>query len=210
MLDREDSTIAHSSRNLEARRFTVKRFTIVLLILVGAGFAYYYATRPPKVEVAPSRETIAVKFAAADLEIHETPSEDAPITTKRRITEPISIVSEKEGWSEVKLSFDHFGWVRTAELVGDRHEAGSTKDDIRFRVPPEEVALRGRRGSAIFLKVAVNGYGDVTDVGMWLNTTGKPELTELHTNAIRKAKFYPMMDEGGSTRPFFYDYKIQY
>ena len=45
---------------------------------------------------------------------------------------------------------------------------------------------------------------------MWQNTTGKPELTELHTNAIRKAKFYPMMDEGGSTRPFFYDYKIQY
>lgn len=190
----------------------MKRFTAFLLICVAAGFGYYYYTRSkvPKVVIPPSRETIAVKFAAADLEIRETASDTAPVTTKRRITEPISIVSEKDGWSEVKLSIDRFGWVRSAELVADKHEAGSTKDNIRFRIPPEEVKQRGRRGSVILLKVGVNSYGDVTDVRMWQNTTGKPEMTELHSNAVRKAKFYPMMDEGETTKPFIYDYKVQY
>ncbi len=188
----------------------MKRFTVVLLLCVAAGFIYYYKTRPPKVVVPPTRETIAVKFAATNIEVRETPNDTAPVTTKRRISEPISIVSEKDGWSEVKLSIDHFGWVRTTELVADKHEAGSTKDNIRFRIPPEEIKQRGRRGSVILLKVGVNGYGDVTDVRMWKNTTGKPEMTELHTAAVRKAKFYPMMDEGGTTMPFIYEYKIQY
>lgn len=190
----------------------MKRFTIFLLVCVAAGFGYYYYTKSkvPKVVIPPTRETIAIKFAAADLEIREAANETAPVITKRRITEPVSIVSEKEGWSEVKLTIDQFGWVKTAELVNDKHDAGSTKDNIRLRVPPAEVKERGRRGSEIWIKVAVNSYGDVTDSRMWKNTTGKPELVELHRNAIRQAKFYPMMNEGGSTSPFNWDYKIQY
>jgi len=188
----------------------VKRFTVILVLCVAAGLVYYYKTRPPMVVLPPTRETIAVKFAAADIEIHETASESARVVTKRGIAEPVSIVSEKDGWSEIKLSIDRSGWVTTAELVGDKHEAGSTKENIRFRIPPEEVREHGRRGSVILLKVGVNAHGDVTDVRMWQNTTGKPEMTELHTNAIRKAKFYPMMDDGGTTMPFVYEYKIQY
>lgn len=188
----------------------MKRFTLVLLLCVAAGFGYYYSRKPPKVEVPPTRETIAIKFAADDIDIHATPADDAPVITKRRITEPVSIVSDKDGWSEVKLSIDKFGWVRDTELVGDKHEVGSTKENIRFRVPPPEVKMRGRRGSAIWLKVAVNTHGDVTDVRMWQNTTGKKEMTDLHTAAIKAARFYPMMDEGGSIAPFHYDYKVQY
>ncbi|MFA6955717.1 MAG: hypothetical protein WC538_07585 [Thermoanaerobaculia bacterium] len=188
----------------------MKRFSIVLLLCVAAGFAWYYTHRPPKVVVPPTRETIAVKFAANDIEIHEAASETAPVITKRRVTEPVSVVSEKEGWTEVKLSIDKFGWVNTTELVADKHELSSKKDDIRFRVPPEEVKMRGPRGSTLWLKVAVNSFGDVTDVRMWQNNTGKKEMVEVHTDAIKKAKFFPLMDEGGTTAPFTYDYKIQY
>jgi len=188
----------------------LKRFSIVLLLCVAAGFAYYYASRPPKVVVPPTRETIAVKFASNDIEIHQAADEAAPVITKRRVTEPVSVVSEKEGWTEVKLSIDKFGWVQAGELVSDKHLLCSTKDNIRFRVPPPEVKQRGPRGGSIWLKVAVNAYGDVTDVRMWQNYTGKKELAELHTEAVKKAKFYPMMDAGGTTAPFTYDYKVQF
>ncbi|MBI2212104.1 MAG: hypothetical protein HYU52_00515 [Acidobacteria bacterium] len=189
----------------------MKRFSIVLLLCVAAGFGYYYYFRKaPVVEVPQTRETIAVKYAADDIEIHESPAETAPAISKRRITEPISIVSEKEGWSEVKLSIDKFGWVASSELVADRHEIGSTKEKIRFRVPPAEVKQRGPRGSVIWLKVAVTAYGDVADVRMWQNSTGKKEMTDLHTAAVKKAKFYPMMSEGGTLAPFNYDYKVEY
>jgi TonB family protein len=100
--------------------------------------------------------------------------------------------------------------VKSTDLAGDKHEVGSTKDTIRFRVPPEEVKQRGPRGSVIWLKVAVNAHGDVTDVRMWQNSTGKKEMTELHSEAVKKAKFYPMMDSGGMTAAFNYDYKVQY
>lgn len=189
----------------------MKRFTIVLLICVALGYGYYYFfKKEPVPEVPQTRETIAIKFAAADIEIRETASDAAPVITKRRIAEPISLVSEKDGWSEVKLSIDKFGWVKSSELVADKHDVGSTKDNIRFRIPPEEVKVRGPRGSFIWLKVAVNAHGDVTDVRLWQNMTGKRELTELHTEALKKAKFYPMMDAGGTTAPFTYDYKVEY
>ncbi len=166
--------------------------------------------REQKVAVPTPRETISIKFAAADIEIRESASDTAKVVTKYRITEPASVVSEKDGWTELKIGFDKYGWVHSAELVGDRHEVGSCEGKIRMRVPAEPVQGKGRRGSAIWIKASVNAHGDVTDVRTYQNSTGDAELLERHTAALKKIKFYPMMDEGGSTKPFFYDYKVQF
>jgi outer membrane biosynthesis protein TonB len=55
----------------------------------------------------------------------------------------------------------------------------------------------------------VNTDGDVTSTTLIENSTGSPDLAEKNMAALRRAKFYPIMNRG-ERKPFKYDYRVDY
>ena len=152
----------------------------------------------------PTRETIAIKYAAGELEIRSAPKADAELISTWKTGESVSILGEQGEWSEVKLTFEKSGWVLTSNLVATKAEVGSTADQIRFRIPPSPVTQPGVRG-VIVLEATVNVHGDVTGVKTLENTTGRPELEKRTADSLRAAKFYPLLQQG-KAQQFVYEY----
>lgn len=152
----------------------------------------------------PSRETIAIKFAAGDLEIRQSPKDDAPLITTYKTGESVSILAEEGEWSEIKISYEKSGWARTSNLVASKSEVGSTAGEVRFRVAPEPVTQPGASG-VIRLEATVSVHGDVTGVRTLENTTGRKELELRTADSLRKAKFFPLLQEG-KAQQFVYEY----
>ncbi|MFA6955718.1 MAG: SH3 domain-containing protein [Thermoanaerobaculia bacterium] len=152
----------------------------------------------------PSRATIAIKYAAGDLEIREAPRDDATLVTTYKTGESVSILGEKGEWSEIKLNFEKSGWAKTTSLVASKAEVGSTTDQVRFRIAPEPVTQPGIHG-VIVLEATVNVHGDVTGVKTLQNTTGRKDIESRTAESLRKAKFYPLL-RNGKAEQFIYEY----
>lgn len=153
---------------------------------------------------APSRKTVAIKYAAADLQIREAPRDDAPLVTTYRTGEAVSILGEKDEWSEIKLNLEKSGWAKSSNLVASKTEVGSTPEQVRFRIAPEPVSQPGLHG-LIRLEATVNVHGDVTGVKRLENTTGRSDIERLTIESLRKAKFYPLL-QNGKAEQFIYEY----
>ncbi|MCM2315625.1 MAG: SH3 domain-containing protein [Thermoanaerobaculia bacterium] len=151
-----------------------------------------------------ARETIAIKFAAGDLEIREAPKDDAALITTYKTGESVSILGEQGEWSEIKISFEKSGWARTAALAANKADVGSTAGEVRFRIAPEPVTQPGAHG-VIRLEATVNVHGDVTGVRTLENTTGRTALELLTAESLRKAKFFPLLQDG-KAQQFVYEY----
>jgi SH3-like domain-containing protein len=179
------------------------RFTKALAIAAIALAASCSAKKeaPPS---TPTRETIAVKFASGDLEIREAPRDDAPLITTYKTGESVSILAEKDGWSELKLNFEKSGWAKSSSLVATKSEVGSTPEQVRFRIAPEPVTQPGIHG-VIVLEATVNVHGDVTGVKTLQNTTGRKDIEARTADSLRKAKFYPLL-QNGKAEQFVYEY----
>jgi hypothetical protein len=152
----------------------------------------------------PPRETIAVKFAAGDLEIRDAPNDDAALITTYKTGEAVSILTENGEWSEIKISYEKSGWARSASLVASKAEAGSVVGAIRFRIPPAPVTQPGVRG-IIVLEATVNVHGDVTGVKTLENTTGRKDIEARTADSLRAAKFFPLLQDG-KAQQFVYEY----
>lgn len=161
-----------------------------------------------KIEVPPARETIAIKYAATDVNVREHPSAEAPTIATFKVGESISLIGGNEEWDEVKLGFEKYGWVPKTDLAATREEISSKADDIRFRVPPEPVTAPGIRGQ-IIIDASVNVYGDVVGVRLKTNTTRRPDIEQATLNSIKHAKFYPLLEEG-KAKPFVYTYTVSF
>jgi uncharacterized protein YgiM (DUF1202 family) len=159
---------------------------------------------PPEPPAPPSRETVAIRYAAGDLEIREAPRDDAPLVTTYKTGESVSILAEQGEWSEIKLSIDKSGWAKSSSLVATKSEVGSTPEQIRFRVAPAPVTQPGVRG-VIRLEASVNVHGEVTGVKTLENTTGRKDIESRTVESLRKAKFYPLLVEG-KAQQFVYEY----
>ncbi len=152
----------------------------------------------------PSRDTIAIKYAAGDLEIRDAPRDDATLLSTYKTGESVSILAEQGDWSEIKISFEKSGWARSSNLVATKSEVGSTPDQVRFRIAPSPITQPGVRG-IIRLEATVNVHGDVTGVKTLENTTGRTELELRTSDSLRKAKFYPLLKDG-KAQQFVYEY----
>lgn len=175
--------------------------TLVAVPLIALAAACGGPKEPP---LPPARDTIAIKYAATDLEIREAPRADAPLVTTYKTGESVSILAEQGDWSEIKLTFEKSGWAKTSDLVTSKSEVGSTPEQIRFRVPPEPVTQPGVRG-VIRLEASVNVHGEVTGVRKLENTTGRGDIELRTIESLRKAKFYPLLVDG-KAQQFIYEY----
>lgn len=163
------------------------------------------------VHVPEAREAIAVRFAdVPELEVREAPSADAPIVITYRLGESVSVLSEREGWAEVRVGYDDSGWVPLESLASEKATFESASEaKARFVTPPNPVFSPGGVEGMIHLEAAVNTEGDVTSVRVIRNTTGSEGLASQNVAALQKAKFYPMVIDG-RTKPFVYDHVVNY
>jgi uncharacterized protein YgiM (DUF1202 family) len=156
------------------------------------------------------RAPVAVEYVRADsLAIHEKPSADAPVVTRYDRGESVSLLSRQGEWAEVRTASGS-GWARQSELASAAEAKAAEPDDVkpRFRTPPAPVTVPGARGE-IDLVANVNGDGEIIDVKVERNTTGSKHLELMNVEALRRARFVPIVRHGKRT-PFVYDYHVSY
>lgn len=178
------------------------RWFAVALILAAA--CSDEAPRAPEV-----RTPIAVEYVRADsLAIHAKPSDDAPVIARYDSGESVSVLSRKGEWSEVRTASGS-GWAHASDLASAA-ESKAIEDNVkpRFRTPPAPVTQPGARGE-IDLVARVNSDGEVIDVKVERNTTGSRQLEMMNVEALRRARFVPILRHGKRT-PFLYDYHVSY
>jgi uncharacterized protein YgiM (DUF1202 family) len=161
--------------------------------------------RPPKV-----RAPIAVEYVRGDaLAIHEKPSKDSPEVARYDHGESVSVLARQGEWAEVRTAAGS-GWAHASELASAAEAQAADTDDVkpRFRIPPAPVTTPGARGE-IDLVANVNGDGEVIDVKVERNTSGSKHLELMNVEALRRARFVPILRHGKRT-PFLYDYHVSY
>jgi TonB family protein len=156
-----------------------------------------------------TREPVAIRYVGApELPVREQPNDTAPILVTYQNGESISVLAEKGEWVEVR-SGDGSGWARAADLTdaAGRQEAEENPQP-KFRVMPMPVSAPSAKGE-IYLEADVNSDGEVTSVRTISNTTGSAALEAQNTNALKNAKFFPIMQNNQRTK-FKYYHKVTY
>jgi TonB family protein len=156
-----------------------------------------------------TREPVAIRYVGApELPVREQPNDTAPILVTYQNGESISVLAEKGEWVEVR-SGDGSGWARATDLIdaAGRQEAEENPQP-KFRVMPMPVSAPSAKGE-IYLEADVNSDGEVTSVRTISNTTGSTALEAQNTNALKNAKFFPIMQNNQRTK-FKYYHKVTY
>ena len=159
--------------------------------------------------VTDTREAIAVEYVKAhQATAHSAPKGDAPVTAHFANGESVSVLSSRDGWTEVRV-LDGSGWVRQAEIERSSSQ-GKEPDNLtpRFRVAPTQVTNPSDHGELV-LEAGVNSEGDVTSVRTLKNETGSHLLEVKNTAALQSAHFYPIVQHGKRTE-FIYEYRLHY
>jgi TonB family protein len=156
-----------------------------------------------------TRAPIAVRYVGTpELAVRAQPSETAAVLATYQNGEAISVLAEKGDWVEVRTG-DRAGWAHAADLT---NAAGKKAQDenpqAKFRVMPLPISAPGAHGE-IYLEASVNSDGDVTDVRLLTNSTNSEVLAQQNAQALRGAKFYPIIQKSGR-RPFKYYHKVIY
>ena len=154
------------------------------------------------------RPSIAVKYAGVSkLDVHAKADDAAPVVSSFLQGESVSIIAQKNGWSEVRLGGGGTGWVRDAELTNA--EAAKILEDnpsAEFRVAPQTVAAPGAHGE-VYLEAEVNTEGDVGKITVITNTTNDPALLARNIAALQQAKFVPIVQKG-RRKQFLYYHRV--
>lgn len=188
----------------------MKHFSLSLLILV---LAFACTQKPAPVatdtkEVLPEeRLAIAVEYVGVPkMEVRQSAAEAAPVVGTYGFTEAISVLEIKGDWKMIR-TFDGAGWVKAADLLpGDQISKIDTTVP-RFYVVPAAVPATWR--GELSFQAKVNTDGDVVEVKTVQNTTGSQAAADANADALKAAKFYPMVD-GGTRKTFIYEYRVYY
>lgn len=144
------------------------------------------------------------------LTLYAQPSDVAPVVTSYGYTESVSILSRKGGWSEVRTFDGGSAWVHSNELIGAAAVQEVLENPVpRFAVTPQQIPSPRTHG-VIVMQARVNAEGEVIDVLPAQNTTGRDDLFEANADALRRARFYPLIDKKGQRASFTYEYSVAY
>ena len=182
------------------------------MILLGLVLLFSCGKTPPTAApsggVKPSIETRYV--GVPRLDVYAQPTDAAMVVTTYGYTESVSLLSRNGEWSEVRTFDGGSAWVRSAELIGAPEVEAVLKNPVpRFAILPQQIP-NPRVHGVIVLHARVNTSGDVVDVQPARNTTGRDDLLEANADALRRAKFFPLIDQKGQRASFTYEYSIPY
>lgn len=170
--------------------------------------AKHAPTAAPADELRTPIDTLYV--GVPRLNVYTQANEAAPVLTTYGYTESVSILARKGPWSEVRTYDGGSAWVHSAELIGAAEvEEVLANPTPRFAAAPQQIPS-GRVHGVILLQAHVNTDGDVVDVQPTRNTTGRDDLVEANADALRRAKFYPLIDKKGQHASFVYEYSVTY
>lgn len=187
----------------------MKLFVTALILFVAFGCVQKPApVHSESTTVAEDEQlAIAVEYVAVPkMNVYARPAADAEITGTYGLKEAISVLERKGEWTRIR-TFDGNGWVRQADLMTAQAADGVDTNVPRFYVEPVEVPFSTR--GEIWLQCKVNTDGDVIEVKVMNNTTGSVALANANAEALKVAKFYPMIDKG-TRKVFTYEHRVYY
>lgn len=187
----------------------MKRFALVALVLIAAACTQKPA--PVASDTTPvdpaDRMAIAVEYVAVPKAIvYARPALDAPVVDGYGLTEAVSILEKKGEWCLVR-TYSGTGWVKQTDLVTGAVAEKMDTTTPRFFIPPKEVLFNAN--GEIWLQAKVNTDGDVVEVKTIKNTTRSTVLENANVEALKVAKFYPIIDKG-TRKTFMYEHRIYY
>lgn len=182
----------------------MKRCAALLLLFVAC-----QQEKPAVTGTFDERAPIKVLYVGApELAVREQPNDNAPVIETYPNGESISILAEKGEWVEVRTG-DRAGWARVADLAtAEEKEKAEENPEPKFRVMPLPVSAPSARGE-VYIEADVNQEGEVTSTRIITNTTGSAALAEQNANALKTARFYPIIQKG-ERKPFKYYHKVSY
>ncbi len=159
--------------------------------------------------VSDTREPIAVMYVGApELAVREQASDTAPVIITYQNGEAVSLLAEKGEWTEVRTG-DRSGWAKKAELTtAEGKEKAEEDPQPKFKVMPMPVSAPSAKGE-IYIEADVSSDGEVTGFRILSNTTGSIALAEQNANALKTAKFYPIV-VANERRKFKYYHRVTY
>ena len=180
---------------------------LILLAVLGcmqkpAPVSTQSTTVPPDEQLAIAVEYVAVPQAT----VYARPAPDAQVIGSYGFTEAISVLEKKGDWTRIR-TFDGTGWVKQADLMTGEQSKTVEPNVPRFYVEPAKIPFH--TSGEIWLQAKVNTDGEVIDVQTTKNTTGSIALGNANADALKAAKFYPMVDSG-SRKTFMYEHRVYY
>ena len=187
----------------------MKRFVIALAVLAALGCMQKPApvsagstTVPPDEQLAIAVEYVAVPRAS----VYARPDAGTSPVGAYGFTEALSVLEKKGEWTRVR-TFDGTGWIRQADLMTAEQSKTIEPNVPRFYVEP--AAIPFRTSGEIWMQAKVNTDGEVVEVKTTRNTTGSEALGNANADALKTAKFYPMIDDG-ARKTFVYEHRVYY
>lgn len=190
-------------------RTTMKKIAFVLtVILLFSCNTKQAPTATPREEFRQPIGTLYV--GVPDMNVFAEPRDDAAVVATYGYTESASILSKKGGWYEVRTFDGGSGWAHAMDLLtAEQIDPFVKKPEPRFYLPPQQVPASARTRGEIVLEARVNTSGDVFDVKTLKNTTGLDELALTNSDALRKAKFFPLINNH-QRASFTYQHHVYY
>lgn len=180
----------------------MKRLFAALLFLVACG-------KETALVTTDTRESIDFAYVTGmELKVHTKPEDSAPLMATYQHSEGVSILEKRGDWLQIRVG-DRAGWARAAGL-GSAAVAKLQGENptARFRTPAPTVPQVSANGD-IYMEADVNTDGDVVAVKILSNTTGNENLAALNAEALKQAKFYPIVLKG-TRKPFKYYHRVTY
>lgn len=183
----------------------MKRIAIAVLLIA--------ACKPETVvtDTTPmdTREPVAIRYVGApEMAVREQANDTAPIIATYQNGESISVLVDKGEWVEVRTG-ERAGWARSSELTtAEGRRESEANPQPKFRIMPMPVSAPSARGE-IYLEADVNSDGEVVAVRTIQNTTGSMALEHQNTQALRAARFFPIV-RNNERMKFKYYHKVTY
>lgn len=182
----------------------MKRLAFLLLL-----FSFSCKQEHVVTETVDTREPVGVLYVAQpEMQVREKPDDKAAVLATYQSGEAISILAKKGDWAEVRSGAGS-GWAKLSDLMdADAKKQLEANPDVRFRIMPLPVSAPSAHGE-IYIQADVNSDGDVITTKVIVNTTGSPELAAQNEQALKSAKFYPIVQKN-ERKPFQYYHRVTY
>ena len=188
----------------------MKSFLTALILIAAVGCMQKPAPVSNQSTTVAEDEQLAVAVeyvAVPSMTVYARPAADAEVVGSYGLKEAISILEKKGEWVRIR-TFNGSGWVKQADLM-PADVADKTDTTIpRFYVEPQQIPFSTR--GEIWMQCKVNTDGEVVEVKVTNNTTGSAALANANADAMKAAKFYPMVDKGGARKTFTYEHRVYY